>query len=51
MKAEIVGQTVVVSSKSVPAPVAVRYGWAKNPWVNLYNADGFPAEPFELKVK
>ena len=49
--AEIVGQTVVVSSKSVPAPVAVRYGWAKNPWVNLYNADGFPAEPFELKVK
>ena len=49
--ATIVGPTVEVSSKSVPTPVAIRYGWAKNPWVNLYNAEGFPAEPFELKVK
>ena len=50
-EATIAGQTVVVSSKNVAAPIAVRYGWAKNPWVNLYNAEGFPAEPFELKVK
>ena len=29
--AEIDGETVVVSSKDVPKPVAVRYAWASNP--------------------
>lgn len=47
--------TVVVSSPSVPSPVAVRYGWANNPACNLYNqitdtggnvVDGLPASPF-----
>lgn len=46
-KAEIKGNTVVVSSDSVAAPVAVRYGWADdNGDVNLYNREGFPAVPF-----
>jgi sialate O-acetylesterase len=44
--AKIDGATVVVSSAQVPNPVAVRYGWAGNPAVNLYNQEGFPAEPF-----
>ena len=48
-QATIRGKTVEVSAKAVPQPVAVRYGWSKNPWVNLYNADNLPAEPFERK--
>ena len=45
-KAEIKGRTVVVSSDTVPAPVAVRYGWASAPDVNLFNQAGLPASPF-----
>ena len=45
-KAEIVGKTVVVSSPEVSRPVAVRYGWADCPVVNLWNKDGLPASPF-----
>jgi len=44
--AEIEGDTVVVSSPEVAAPVAVRYGWADNPVCNLYNEEGLPASPF-----
>jgi sialate O-acetylesterase len=44
--AKIAGDDVVVSSPQVPTPVAVRYGWATNPAVNLYNKEGFPAVPF-----
>lgn len=44
--AKIEGDTVVVSSEKVPAPVAVRYAWAENPTVNLYNGAGLPASPF-----
>ena len=45
-KAEIVGNTVVVSSPEVLYPVAVRYGWSDCPVVNLWNKDGLPASPF-----
>lgn len=45
-KAEIVGGTVVVSSTDVAKPVAVRFGWADYPVVNLWNKDGLPASPF-----
>jgi sialate O-acetylesterase len=40
------GATVVVRSDHVPAPVAVRYGWASNPEISLYNRAGLPASPF-----
>jgi len=43
--AKIDGDTVVVSSKDVPKPVAVRYAWADNPDGNLYNKEGLPASP------
>ncbi len=45
-KAEIVGDTVVVTSELVPEPVAVRYGWANHPLCNLFNREGLPASPF-----
>jgi sialate O-acetylesterase len=45
-KAEIKGNTVIVSSDQVAKPVAVRYGWANVPDVNLYNSAGLPASPF-----
>jgi sialate O-acetylesterase len=45
-EARIEGTTVVVTSATVPAPRAVRYGWADNPVVSLYNAAGLPASPF-----
>lgn len=45
--AEIQGKNeVVVSSPAVPHPVAVRYGWADYPVVNLWNKAGLPAVPF-----
>lgn len=45
--AEIMGDTVIVSSPEVPHPTAVRYGWANYPLVNLYNSAGLPASPFQ----
>ena len=44
--AKIDGNSVLVSAKSVTAPVAVRYAWADNPVCNLYNAVDLPASPF-----
>lgn len=44
--ARIEGDEVVVSSKEVGAPVAVRYAWAASPECNLYNKNGLPASPF-----
>lgn len=46
-KAEILpDNTISVSSPEVANPVAVRYGWANCPVVNLWNKDGLPASPF-----
>jgi sialate O-acetylesterase len=45
-KAEISGQSVIVCSPDVKQPLAVRYGWADCPVVNLWNRDGLPAAPF-----
>ncbi len=45
-EARIVGDTVVVSTASVPQPVAVRYAWQANPLATLCNGAGLPAAPF-----
>ena len=44
--AKIDGDTVIVSSPQVTAPVAVRYGWADLPKVNLFNQASLPASTF-----
>lgn len=45
--AKIVGKNKVeVSSPHVPNPVSVRYGWADNPVVNLYDRNSLPVTPF-----
>jgi sialate O-acetylesterase len=46
-EATIEGNTVIVWSKGIKSPKAVRYAWADNPDnANLYNQEGFPAAPF-----
>jgi sialate O-acetylesterase len=45
-KAEIVKDRVIVSNAEVAKPVAVRFGWADYPVVNLWNKEGLPASPF-----
>jgi sialate O-acetylesterase len=44
--ARIDGSTVILRANGVTKPVAVRYGWADNPDVNLVNRAGLPAVPF-----
>ena len=44
--AHIEGDTVVVSSPSVPNPQEVRYAWQSNPAATLFNGAGLPAGPF-----
>jgi sialate O-acetylesterase len=45
-EARVEGDSVLVTSKAVAVPVAVRYGWANSPRCNLYNREGLPAAPF-----
>jgi sialate O-acetylesterase len=42
----VAGDTIIVSSREVSNPVAVRYAWADSPVCNLFNKDGLPASPF-----
>jgi sialate O-acetylesterase len=44
--ARVEGDAIVVWSKDVAHPVAVRYAWADNPVCSLYNEAGLPASPF-----
>lgn len=47
-QAEIVGNTIVVTSDKVPAAAGVRYGFHTKdaPFCNLYNREGLPAAVF-----
>ncbi len=44
--ARLAGDTVVLTSAAVPAPVAVRYAWENAPTATLANSAGLPAAPF-----
>lgn len=50
-KAEIQGNTVVVSAEGITDPQAARYAWANVPDVNFYNQEGLPASPFRTDVE
>ena len=46
-QAKILGRNKVeVSHPEIANPVAVRYGWADNPVLNLYDRNGLPVTPF-----
>ena len=45
-QADIVGQTVVVTSPQILQPTVVRYGWTNVPVINLFNKNNLPATPF-----
>jgi len=49
-RAEIVGETIVVTSEQVPEPASVRYGWANTPEGSLFNKEGLPASPFRSDI-
>lgn len=44
--AKIDGSSILLSSPQVPQPKTVRYGWADNPSMPIYNNAGLPAVPF-----
>ncbi len=44
--AEIVGENVVVSSKKVRKPIAVRYAFTNTSTASLFNKEGLPASSF-----
>ena len=51
-EAMIDGNSVLVSSPAVPAPVAVRYAWDNYPeGCNLYNTAGLPCAPFRTDAQ
>ncbi len=45
-RANIEGDKIVVMHPDIAQPIAVRYGWADFPVVNLWNKNGLPASPF-----
>lgn len=44
--AQIKGDTVMLSNTSISKPLYVRYGFANDPTLSLYNKNGLPALPF-----
>jgi sialate O-acetylesterase len=50
--AEIQDNQVIVWHEDIKNPKFIRYAWADNPdKVNLFNLEGLPASPFEVKLK
>lgn len=51
-QARIEDDKVILHSKRVPHPSFVRYAWADNPQGGLlYNKEGLPASPFEVRIE
>lgn len=51
-KASIISPNQVeISHPSIKNPMEIRYAWADNPEVNLYNSEDLPAVPFRIRLK
>ena len=48
--ASILNGKIVASSEKVSAPVYIKYGFEKSPFVNIFNKDGYAAVPFRTDV-
>ena len=48
-EARIDGDSVIVTSSTVPSPVSIRYAWDDDPELSLYNTAGLPASPFQAR--
>ena len=48
--ATLQGQKILLTAPAVTRPISVRYAWANQPAVSLYNAAGLPAAPFQLSL-
>jgi len=52
VQATIKEHVVVLEAPRIKEATAVKYAWANNPHdANLYNREGLPASPFEMKIK
>ena len=49
-QARLDGNQVVVSATSVTNPKRVRYAWANDPTLSLYDSNGLPSPPFDRTV-
>ncbi len=49
--AKIEGNSVIVWNDSIEHPVAVNYGFGRNPIISLYNKEWLPASPFRTNDK
>ena len=47
---ELVGQEVVLRPAATDPATRVRYGWADNPVINLFDHAGLPVGPFEMAI-
>lgn len=49
--AAIDGEQIILTNPGIENPSEVRYGWADNPAVNLYNAADLPMAPFKINIQ
>ncbi len=49
-KSTLQGNKVILSHPAISKPEKVRYAWADNPAVSVYDLSGLPAAPFEMNV-
>ncbi|HET7267559.1 MAG TPA: sialate O-acetylesterase [Oleiagrimonas sp.] len=49
-QATLAGDVVTLHASNAASATRVRYGWADNPVVTLYDGNGLPAGPFQLPI-